>query len=75
MRSRIAEQTRIRQAEREASLSLEERAVKLERATDFALELYMQLHGIGRDEAMRRLRDAGAAGRKESECAKRTAAR
>ena len=46
MRSKLAERTRSRQAEREASLTLDERAAKQRRASEFALELYMRVQGV-----------------------------
>lgn len=73
MHSKVAEETRRRQAEREAALSLEERAARLESANEFAIVLYARMHGIGRDEAREQIERAGASGRDESTCAKRTA--
>lgn len=75
MRSKLAEQTRSRQAEREASLTLEERAATERRTAAIALELYMQVQGVDREEAVRRLQEAGAAGRDDSRCAKRPVTR
>lgn len=63
--------TRRLQAEREASLTPDERVAKMESTTAFAVELLMSVTGIDREEAIRRLRDAGAVGRNESECSKR----
>ncbi len=52
-------------------MAVDERDMRMQRVAELGIEIYMQAHGVDRGEAIRRMREAGATGRNESECAKR----
>lgn len=68
MRSKVAEEARHQQAEREAAMSIAERRERLEAMNQLAVLLLMAHAGGDRREAESRLREAASAGRRRSEC-------
>jgi endonuclease V-like protein UPF0215 family len=66
MRSKVAEAVREEQRAENAALSIDERLKLMLELGENQLQLYMSIHGVSRDEAMRRIEHAKQAGRQPS---------
>lgn len=65
-RSKVAEEIRAEQRERNLAMSLDERFALMLRMGEEALQTFMAANGLTRDEAMRRLEHARQSGRRPS---------